>query len=224
MALHNPEILASMTNYFNGGGTGPVVKPADLIKIDDIRKINPATGKPFNNVGQKTLAVNPDTLRAIIAHAKLKGIDPYTALAIAYQETEFGKRDPNLGSAWSYSPDKGIPESDTLNTEASRLTNALKEKIAYAKQLGFDKKGEDFALQAYNGYGKLKPNTMVGGKYIPMNYYGITVTGDNPLDMSVNPAYGKTVVSLRDEILKKHPGIKMLVDETPAYGVSVAIK
>ena len=79
-------------------------------------------------------------------------------------------------------------------------------------------------MQAYNGYGKLKPNTMVNGKYVPMNYYGIQVTGDKPLDMSTNPVYGRTVLSLRDEILKKHAGVKTLVDETPAYGAAVALK
>jgi hypothetical protein len=243
----NPEILNKLTAYIadktggnpptggDKGGTaagganavtgGPVVpiktKP-QLLRINDIRKINPTTGIPFttSQMGGKTTSVDPATLKAVIAHAKAKGIDPYTALAIAYQESEFGKGGNPLGQAPSYNPDQGIPESDTTNIEASRLANALKDKLGYAKRLGYDKKGETFALQAYNGYGDLRHLLMkVGGKMVGQKLYGNMVTPDKPFLMSDNPLYGKTIVSLRDEILKKHEGIKQLVDTTPAYGL-----
>lgn len=199
---------------------GPVTPKPTPIRINDVRKINPGTGLPYapGAMGSRTTSVSPDTVKAIVAHAKAKGQDPYTALAVAYQESTFGKNDPNLGNAWSYNADKGIPETDTLNTEASRLVNALKDKLDYAKRLGFDKKGEAYALQAYNGYGDLRSRLMkIGGKPQPQKFYGNTVTGDKPFLMSEHPLYGQTVISLRDQLLKKHPEIKKLVDATPAY-------
>jgi hypothetical protein len=201
-------------------------KKVELLNILDARTINPTTGEPFKERGLKTVNVDPARLKAIISHAKARGVNPYDALAIAYQETEFGtsgeNRD-NWGQAWSYDPDKRIPLSDSSNVEASRLVNALKDKLDYAKRLKFDKKGEEYALQAYNGYGDLRTRLMqVGGKRVPQKFYGHLVTGDQPFLMSEHPMYGKTIISLRDEILKKHAGIKQLVDTTPAWAMPVA--
>lgn len=200
---------------------GPAPKPVTpRMKINDTRRINPGTGQPFDqkSIGLKTVNADPDTMRAIVAHAKAKGVDPYTALAVAYQESEFGNKDKNIGQAWTYDPSKGIPETDTLNIEASRLTNALKDKLDYAKRLGYDKKGEDYAIQAYNGYGDLRHNLMkINGKMQPQRWYGNLVTADKPFLMSEHPLYGRSVMSLRDEILKKHAGVKNIVDTTPAY-------
>lgn len=249
---HDPNVMNLVAGYMNNpvppagtnpppvGGVGavgaataggPVVppKPAPvMLRINDIRKINPGTGLPFSPsaMGSKTVSVDSDRIKAIIAHAKAKGINPYDALAVAYQESEFGtsgKNKENWGQAWTYNPSKGIPETDTFNIEASRLANALKDKLDYAKRLGYDKKGEAFAIQAYNGYGDLRHNlTYVGGKGVPQKFYGNIVTGDKPFLMSEKPLYGKTVLSLRDELLKKHSGIRKLVDTTPAYTAPVA--
>lgn len=196
-------------------------KKVDLLNISDTRTVNPTTGLPFKERGLKTVNIDPARLKAIIAHAKAKGINPYDALAVAYQETEFGtsgQNKDNWGQAWTYDPDKRILPSDTTNVEASRLVNALKDKLDYAKRLKLDKKGEEYALQAYNGYGDLRSQLMsVGGKKVAQKFYGHLVTGDQPFLMSEHPMYGKTIVSLRDEILKKHAGVKQLVDTTPAY-------
>lgn len=240
---YDPQVMNMVGGFMNGGDPpggvgaagagaigGPVIPakpPTPLLKINDIRKINPGTGQPFAPaaMGGRTASVNPDTMKAIVAHAKAKGVDPYTALAIAYQESTFGKSDPNLGNAWSYEGDKGIPQTDTLNYEASRLTNALKDKLDYAKRLGYDKKGEAYALQAYNGYGDLRSRLMkVGGKSVPQKFYGNTVTGDKPFLMSEHPLYGRVVMSLRDELLKKHADVKKIVDTTPAYVMPAAGK
>jgi hypothetical protein len=206
------------------GGPTPLPPKPVMMNIQDSRTISPTTGQPFKEKGGKTVNADPAILKAIISHAKAKGIDPYTALAIAYQESEFGRKSSDLGQAWAYFPSKGIPETDTTNIEASRLTNALKEKLAYGAQLqkqGKIKEGESYTLQAYNGYGDLRHNlTEVGGKKIPGNYYGVTVNPNTPMLMSQNPLYGKTVMSLRDEVLKKHAGVKQLVDSTPAYAAA----
>lgn len=228
----NPLILAGLKDYIatrtggggnppTGGGPVPPKKNPGFIDILDARTISPTTGKPFKEKGGKTISADPAVIKAIIAHAKAKGIDPYTALSVAMQETEFGKRNQNWGSAWAYDPDKSIDPADINNTEGSRLANALKDKLAYGTSLqkkGKIKPGESFAIQAYNGYGDLRHNLMeVGGKKVPQNYYGVQVTPDVPMLMSQNPLYGKTIQSLRDQVLKTHAGIKQLVETTPAY-------
>ncbi len=206
-------------------GSVAIYQPEDTIKkikLVDNRKLNPATGTPFKNMGNKTISVDPADIKTIVAHAKAQGISPYDALALAYQESEFGKNDMGYGQVKDYSPDQYVGEEFTeikdvkRNQEANMLAKALKDKQAYATKLGFDKKGEDFVFQAYNGYGKLfpQPGQQSGA------YYGVPVTKQAPLDMAKNPAYGKTVLSLRDQILKNNPEIVQLVEQTPAYKYS----
>lgn len=194
----------------------PLIIPAVGIKIQDSRKINPATGIAFKKgAGGKTTEAKPEVLRAIIAHAKAQGVDPNTALAVALQETELGRLDPNFGSAWSYTSDEGI--TDSVEQNANILSKAIKDKLSYAQKLGIAKRGEEYALQAYNGYGKLFPRGKTGGKYDNESYYEIPVTGDSPLDLRENPAYGKTIISLREDVIKKNQAIQKLISQTQAY-------
>lgn len=173
---------------------GPFQAPPDLSKrilIHDRRTVNPATGQPFKIQEPKSAKADPKVLSAIIAHAKAKGVDPYTALAIAQQESEFGTKG-DVGQTVNYQPDPGLAEMYTTNSnaEANTLAKALKDKLEYAKRLGYDKKGLAYALQAYNGYGN---------------------------GMDKDPKYGKVIVSLLEN-LKKNPDIQKMIDETPAYG------
>lgn len=244
---HDPLVVGQIANWMNnpsgdpgvpptvGVGAagaaaagGPVVpvKPAPvLMKINDTRRINPGTGQPFsqNTIGAKSTNADVAVLKAIIAHAKAHGQDPYTNLAIGMQESDFGRKNPDFGMATAYDPDKRIPLTDRVNIGASKLAMAMKEKLAYAAQLqksGKIKPGEDYALQAYNGYGDLRSRLMKEGndnKYVPQRWYGNMITGDTPFLMSEHPLYGRTIISLRDEILKKHPDVKKLVDTTPAW-------
>lgn len=172
----------------------PFVVPNDIVKkllIHDRRTINPATGQPFKVKEPKSAKVDPSTLKAIISHAKAKGVDPFTALAISQQESEFGAIG-NLGEVNDYQPDADVYSN--LDRGANVLAKALKDKLEYAKRLGYDKKGLDYALQAYNGYGN---------------------------GMAQNPTYGKVVVSLLNN-LKNDPEIQRMVQETPAYGKSAS--
>lgn len=196
-------------------------KPKDttLIKLQDNRKINPATGKPFKVAGGKGIQANEEDVKAIISHAKAKGIDPTTALAIALQETNIGQKDPNYGSAWSTFEDEGLP--DDRNKNANILAKAIKEKLAYSQELrrkGLLSQGEDYDIQTYNGLGILKPTATVGGKVQDASYYEIPVTASNPLNLKKNPAYGKIVRQLREEVIKKNPRIMELIQGTSAYG------
>jgi hypothetical protein len=168
-------------------------------------------------MGGKSIEVDPENVAAIVAHAKAKGVDPYTALAISYQEQNLGNDDMDLGSIKDYFPDKGVSDRFLTLAEQKRhenanvLAKALKDKLEYAKRLGFDKRGDAFALQSYNGYGKLVPRA--GEKA----FYGIPVSPQHPLDFRENPVYGRTVMSLRDEILKKNPDVAQIVARTPAF-------
>lgn len=199
----------------------PLYKPKDttLIQLNDKRKINPATGTPYKTPGSKGIKANQEDIKAIIAHAKAKGIDPRTALAIALQETNIGQLDPNYGSAWSTFEDEGLP--DDRNKYANVLAKAIKEKMAYANELrgkGILPQGEEYDLQTYNGLGVLKPTLKVGGVTQNASYYGIPVTSSRPLDMKKNPAYGKIVKQLRDEVIGTNPEILKLIESTMPYG------
>jgi hypothetical protein len=193
---------------------------AKKIKLIDDRKFNPATNKPYSKdkIGGKTLEVDPDIISTIVAHAKAKGIDPYDALAVPYQETGFGATSTGLGEVKDYYPDQEVSDSflnleeRKLNEEANAMVKGVGDKFKYAKSLGFDKKGKDYIYQAYNGYGKIGPKK--GEK--STSYYGIPVTKENPLDMSKNPAYGKTVLSLR-KVLENNPEIKDIINKTEAF-------
>lgn len=207
-----------------GGGKDANLKlyqPADteLIQLQDNRKVNPATGAPYKTFGSKGIRSNAEDIKAIISHAKAKGVDPRTALAIALQETNIGQLDPNYGSAWSTLEDEGLP--DDRNKYANVLAKAVKDKMAYAGELrkkGLLPQGEEYDLQTYNGLGVLKPTMRVGGVMQNASYYGIPVTSDRPLDMKKNPAYGKLVRQLRDEVIGTNSRISELIESVPAYG------
>ena len=64
-------------------------------------------------IGRLTGSYNPDRLKEIVLDAKHRGIDPYTALAIAGQESTFGKADPTnpMRVLRPYAP---IPEPDNF--------------------------------------------------------------------------------------------------------------
>jgi hypothetical protein len=240
MANYSKNFLTSMTGHINlddnpeSTNTGdpvkptvvpgfeklPLYKPKDttLISLNDTREINPGTGKPFSVKGTKSIKANEEDIRAIISHAKAKGVDPYTALAIGLQETELGRLDPNYGSAWATFPDEGI--SDSRQQNANILAKALKEKLNYATELrkkGVIPQGEEFDLQVYNGLGVLTPRMEVGGVPQKESYYGIPVTKENPLNLKKNPIYGKIIKQLREEVIRKNPQIVNLINSTKPY-------
>lgn len=204
----NPASMPKKT-VLPGFESMPLYKPEDtsILKINDSRKINPATGKPFKNPGAMTANVNPKYVSMVIKHAVNKGMDPNTALAVALQETKIGNLNENMGSAWSTFPDEGI--DDPYEQGANSLVKALSDKLSYAKHLGYDKKGEAFALQAYNGYGRLVPQNTA--RDAVQSFYEVPTSRANPLNMATNPVYGKTIMSLRDEVIKNNPELQSLI-------------
>lgn len=182
-----------MAEDSEGGGEPPLI-------IKDIRKRDAASGVPITDKNRKDATVNPVLARRIVREAKFQGVDPYTALAVAYQETNLGVRDMD-DSFHVLDPDFTDLNDDFIHTGVK----ALKNKMKYGKDLG--KKDEASILQAFNGYGKIG-NKTEGNQ---TKFYGIDVS-KSPLDLSKNPVYGKRIIDLRDNILKAHPEIVKLVD------------
>lgn len=189
--------------FFNG------IKPQDktdysVIPVKDARITDSVTNKPVAESSRLHVNIDPAQAKHIVEKAKEYGIDPYTALAVAYQETGFKdeyKDNPfNLLSGGRYNPDTA--GSDLV--DLSMQTMLDKKKIA--DSLG--KKTDEEVIQAWNGYGKIS-NTSFGGTV--KKVYGIDVT-ENTIDMGKDPIYGKRVVDIRDNILKQNPDIIKLVD------------
>lgn len=167
-----------------------------IIKIPDTRKVDSITGKAVNDTGSLERAADPELLKQIIQEAKRQKVDPYTALAMAHQESGFSEDNPFhlLGGGKT---DEPVKEGIAF----------LKDKLDYARRLG--KTDEASQIQAFNGYGKVGSNTE--GKQKMM--YGIDVS-KAPIDMNKTPLYGKRIIDIRENILKKNPQIAKLVSET----------
>lgn len=167
------------------------------IDIADTRKADSITGKPVlsqNSLSQKN--VPRFMLSSIIREAKRQNVDPYTALAMAHQESGYSMDNPFhlLGGGKTDDPVKeGIA--------------FLKDKLDYARRLG--KTDEAAQIQAFNGYGKVGSHTE--GKQKMM--YGVDVS-KTPIDMNKTPLYGHRIIDIRENILKKNPEIAKLVAET----------
>lgn len=176
----------------------------NTIKIIDTRKVDSVTGKPNASTANLTRQADVDLMRKIIAIAKSKGIDPYTALAIAHQETGLSQ-DQDEGNPFHIVG--GTNDPGDLDGSIKESIDLLKSKFDYARKLG--KRNEADIIQAYNGYGKVGKGTEgYGGKI-----YGLDVT-NQPIDMNQNPVYGKRIIDIRDNILKANPEIVKLVDST----------
>jgi len=177
-------------------------KPEDTIKLQDKRTIDSVTGKPMTDTSRFNNSVSRKTITDIIQSAHERGIDPHTALAMSLQETGITPFNPlhdNAQDMHSYDVMKRYAEKypDGINSKIviDESMNNLAAKIAYAKKLG--KTSEADVIQGWNGYGKIN------------NVYGIP----GEIDMHKNPVYGKRIIDLRDNIIKKNPEIlKMIAD------------
>jgi hypothetical protein len=216
----NTEVIAkygAKMKYQDGGGIDPfsssyALQPAKtaptMIDIQDTRKLNPVTGKALTDKQKKSVKVNQDYITDIIGQAKAAGIDPYTALAVSYQESGFGNGD----KLFNLNPQVfGKPFGN-----AEEGMKSLQDMFKYAKNLqgrGVVPQGEEFLLQGNNGYGKIKKGhaDLEGSNSI----YGMPIP-DEGIDFKKNPYYGRTVLSLRDEILKNNRSISDLIQNTPA--------
>lgn len=191
--FRQPEVLPA----FNKPG---YKAPEPSIRVEDLRRINATTGKAINpNTDITSGNYEKDTIKNIVNASLKHKSDPYTALAIGLQETKLGKSDDNIGHIIG----KQADQVTNASTEEEALVLALKDKLEYAKRLGI--KNEEGALQAYNGLGRVFPQTEKGYHGFEMKkIYGVDVPKEG-IDMRKNPLYGKRVVDLRDNVLRKNP-------------------
>jgi len=209
-AVNKFNIPVIKTPFSNLTPTSTYKEPSTVL-IKDNRKINPVTNTPIKPTRDlKSGNYSASVVDAIISQAINNDVDPYKALAVGLQES---KLDSEVGHAKDYSENSFYTDPEKLNqmTQEQKLAftmvNAIKDKEEYAKKLGYN--DDEHYLQAYNGFGKLTPNTEK--KYhnslgVGTNsFYGIDVT-KNPIDTAKNPVYGKTVLSLAN-MLKTNPTI-----------------
>jgi hypothetical protein len=163
----------------------------------------PQSGIPvtYNN---STYNVDPSTIRQIATNARTRGIDPYTALSIGYQESGLDSNNP-----YHLNPDYFGQSFGS----ASSGVESIQKQLAYANRLqskGTIPQGEDYTLQGYNGYGTitqghadLEGATSIYGQKIPK-------TG---LNLRKNPLYGKRIIDIRENVLKKNPQLVSEVEK-----------
>lgn len=186
----------------------PEERVRERYKLIDNRQTDLVTGKPVPDTSRLNYNIDLETAKAVIRAAKMKGANPYTALAITVQETGGG----TIGGDFDDPLENPMRVHQALHGEilddgVSKGIDVMMSKFEMAKKMG--KKNEYEVIQAYNGYGKVGKRTE--GKQNFM--YGIDVSKE-PIDMSKNPVYGKRIVDIRDNILMKDPNIVKLVQET----------
>ena len=209
--ISNPDLLKravemghnSVEEYKNSGwGYGknhweykaPPTYPS-RVRINDPRTINATSGKPINaNVDLKSGDYHTGVIGDIARAARAYGQSPQELIAIALQETNLGKADPNYGHVLDYHD----PED---RGSAYDLAFAKTEKDKVAEGKGYEN-DELRKLQTYNGLGTVYPSTEAGYHGFNMSsIYGVPLTGAG-INMVENPLYGKRIVDLRDNVLK----------------------
>ena len=225
----NTEVVNPIKNFFFPKETKKKVytDPKTLPKsfnLQDNRKINPITKKALNPTKdlKNFKGIDKENVQAIIKMADYLGYPRDLALAVSLQESGLGKIDDNLGHNLDYYFDpRGKNELFTEEEiEAGAFITGLKEKANYAKTLYNQKKIPKndliYQLQAYNGFGKLNPNTEIDYYENPnQKFYGVDVKG-KPLSLKDNPLYGKTIINFRDSIINQDPTLKKFLN-LPKY-------
>jgi len=182
--------------------------PKEFVDIKDTRTVRATTGKKINpNVDLKGDKYNKAIIDNIIKKSKAVGVDPSTMLAIALQETNFGKKDANLGHALY--GDTAYPYG---------YIDFYKEKLNEAKRAKID--DELLQIQYYNGLGTVTPETEEDYHGFEMQkIYGVPIPAGG-INMRKNPLYGKQIVDLRDNVLLKNPYIQKAIKEKKQGGAS----
>jgi len=193
----------------------------------DRRKRNPVTDGPINpNKDLKSGFYNVPVVEAIVKEAETFNVDPNLALAIAMQESNLGNKDQNFGHVTERDIFENENQMSPDELEAKQLVYSIKKNNQWNKDYflkthkmteeQFNKYPiETWRIQAYNGLGKLTANTEK--EYLKStgrnanNFYGIDVT-KKPLDMKENPAYAKTILSIKEQI-EKDPDFQRLINK-----------
>jgi len=178
------------------------------LSIRDPRKIMMTTGKPLRpNSDLVSGEYDSEQLGNLLTEAKRRNMsynDMMNLAAMGFQETKWGKSDDNIGHTKG---DFG-PEQDSY----SSFINAYNTKMKDADRLKI--KDEATRLQVYNGLGKIFPSTEADYHGFKMKkIYGVEVPRGG-IDLRKNPLYGKQVMDIRDNVLKRNPEFMRYMDST----------
>ena len=203
---------------------GVVLTMPKEMYIKDSRKVSRTTGKPINpNVELLTGKYPSDRIYGIVKAAKRYGIDPYDALAIDLQETGWGRISDGMVGHSMLGENQLIPSKldDGDVDDFDMYARAIATKMQYADKLGY--KDPEMRFQTYNGLGKIFPETEQDYHGFKMKkIYGVPVPKQG-IDMKKNPLYGKRVMDIRDNVLKKNDELNRYIRYIKEYGGGVAL-
>ena len=199
---------------------------SNLIKIVDQRNVDMGSGTKLGEGNRLSTEVDPQMIQEIVSKAKRSGQDPYTHLAMALRETSMHLPEANkyfpdrikasnpfmVGAKDEFPGGKKIGEWMAANPHSNSVdafNELYKNKMAIAdahKVLDEAKR-----IQYWNGTGPLANKGM---------QYGID-TNKTPINMGENPVYGKSIIDIRENVIKKNPELIKLVDSIPAAKADV---
>lgn len=216
----NPSTIATMATmaakakeFFGFNEPNIIRTPSSAPKrlsIRDPRKIMMTTGKPLRpNSDLVSGTYDSEDLGNLLTEAKRRKMsynDMMNLAAMGFQETKWGKSDGNIGHTMD---EFGAnPEQDAY----SNFIDAYNTKMKDADRLKI--KDEATRLQVYNGLGKIFPSTEAGYHGFNMKkIYGVPVPKGG-IDLRKNPLYGKQVMDIRDNVLKRNPEFMRYMDST----------
>ena len=214
-----PASSSVLDNPFRLGlNTSPQIQAMS----SSVEQVNPEDNEPKiaykDPKGLKSGKYSKKHIEGIVKASQAIGIDPYQALALGLQESGFanktgkkGRRGgaiiEDLAQVMDFEPsqEKEMNEraaSSGIDPQYLKLAIVLRDKMKYAKQLGFS--DEAAQLQAYNGYGTITKR-MFGGAD---KAYGVPI-GEG-IDMKKNPLYGKRLIELKQGFMD-NPEIQGLI-------------
>ena len=207
-------LMASKVMNFFGLNKPKIVRtPASAPKrlsIRDPRKVMMTTGKPLRpNSDLVTGQYDSEHLGNLMTEAKRRKMsynDMMNLAAMGFQETKWGRSDDNIGHT------KGEFGDEPMQDSYSNFIDAYNAKMKDADRLKI--KDEATRLQVYNGLGKIFPSTEAGYHGFNMKkIYGVPVPKGG-IDLRKNPLYGKQVIDIRDNVLKRNPEFMRYMDST----------
>jgi hypothetical protein len=185
------------------------------IELLDLRKKRATTNKPI--VAKRDLVsgkYNAIPLEETIRMAKQRGLseeDAWNLAAIGFQETKWGQTDEG--------GDIGHVTDGTSINPYDNMINAYKEKMATADRLKYTDPA--LRLQLYNGTGTITPKSDAGYHgYEMQSIYGVPIPKGG-INMKKNPLYGKQILDLRDNVLKKNLEVQKLMNQYYEYGGTI---
>lgn len=207
----NPEHPFTQKNLFEQYNVQPIPYEQETdfdrnLSIQDNRKILATSQKPIRpNSDIVSGNYNSYHLDKLINTAKMSGMsedDIWNLATMGFQETKWGQADENIGHV------KG--NFGNATNDYQNFINAYKQKQKDANRLGYTDPA--MRLQVYNGMGTIKGSTEQDYHGFEMKkIYGVDIPSEG-ISMKQNPLYGKQILDMRDNVLKKNPKFVKYMD------------